>query len=161
MALSPPLWVPEMQMHCSRGLLKMIILLSSVLHNCPNFFQLSSAASLVLVHGLEWCHSHLKACHFQSALFLLSTAPVFLQLKSFWDIWALYDPFFSHIALKLPVGPGHAELPSNEVTDSLTKTGATLPFVHFPSPLAPVIAKIRHIHYATWRQYLFHNSLFC
>jgi len=36
-----------------------------------------SAESLAMLHGLEWCHSHLKTCHFQSALILLSTAPVF------------------------------------------------------------------------------------
>jgi len=29
-----------------------------------------SAESFALVHGLEWCHSHLKSCHFQSARFL-------------------------------------------------------------------------------------------
>jgi len=29
-----------------------------------------SAESSALVHGLEWCHSHLKSCHFQSILFL-------------------------------------------------------------------------------------------
>jgi len=33
-------------------------------------FSSFSTESLALVHGLEWCHSHLKSCHFQSALFL-------------------------------------------------------------------------------------------
>jgi len=51
-----------------------------------------SAKSSALAHGLEWCYSHLKSCHFQSALFLtdcqsaftiLSSAPAFLQPKSF------------------------------------------------------------------------------
>jgi len=59
-----------------------------------------SAESSALVYDLEWCHSHPKACHFQSALFLtdsqsalslLSLAPAFLQPKSFWNIWDLSD----------------------------------------------------------------------
>jgi len=46
-----------------------------------------SVEFLALVYGLEWCHFHLKTCHFQSALFLtnsqsalalLSMAPAFL-----------------------------------------------------------------------------------
>jgi len=41
-----------------------------------------------------------------------------------------------------------AGLPDNELTDSLTNIGATLTFAHVPSPLAPVIAKIRHTGYA-------------
>jgi len=57
-----------------------------------------------LVNGLEWCHSHLKSCHFQSALFLtnsqsaltlLSSAPAFFQRKSFWYIWDLSDSISS------------------------------------------------------------------
>jgi len=67
-----------------------------------------SAESTALVRGLEWCHSHLKPCHFQSALFLmdsqsaltlLSCAPAFLQPKSFWDIWELSNFLSSRVAL--------------------------------------------------------------
>jgi len=67
----------------------------AVCGRCSSFSSLSySAESLALVYGLEWCHSHLKTCYFQSALFLtdsqsaltlLSTASAFLQPKSFWD----------------------------------------------------------------------------
>jgi len=37
--------------------------------------------------------------------------------------------------------PGYSDLPGNKLTDSLAKTGGTLPFVHVPSLLAPVTAK--------------------
>jgi len=42
------------------------------------------------------------------------------------------------------VDPSHARLPSNELADSLAKTGAIFSFAHVPSSLAPVIAKITH-----------------
>jgi len=116
-----------------------------------------SAESLALVHGLEWCCSHLRSCQFRSALFLtdsqsapdlLFTAPAFLQPKSFWGIWDLSDFLSSRVALSFQWGPGHTGLPpSNELADALAKTGATLPFIHVPSPLAPVITRIRHICY--------------
>jgi len=35
----------------------------------PVSFSFSTESS-ALVYGLEWCHSHLESCHFQSALFL-------------------------------------------------------------------------------------------
>jgi len=98
-ALSPLLWAPEVQAVCER---------------CSSSSLSFSAESLALVHGLEWCYSHRKSCHFQSALFLtdsqsaltlLSSVPAFLQPKSFWDIWDLSDSLSSRVALKLPVGP--------------------------------------------------------
>jgi len=116
-----------------------------------------SAESLALVHGLKWCNSHLKAFHFQSALFLtdfqsalavLCTAPAFLQPKFFWDIWDLSDSHSFRVALSFQWVPSHAGLPGNELTDSLTKTEATLPFTHVPRPLAPTVAKIRHTRYS-------------
>jgi len=89
-----------------------------------------SAETSALVHGLEWCHSHLKSCHFQSALFLtdsqsalalLSSAPAFLQPKSFWDIWDLSDSLSSHVALSFQWVPSHAGLSGNERADLLAK----------------------------------------
>jgi len=105
--------------------------------------------SSALVHGLEWCRSHLKSCHFQSALFLtdsqsvslLSTAPAFLQPKFFWDIWDLSESA-SRLALSFQWVPGHAGLLENERADSLAKTGATLPVTHVPCPLAPTICGV-------------------
>jgi len=35
------------------------------------------------------------------------------------------------------------------------------PFTHVLSPLAPIIAKIRHPCYSSWRRNLSHNSFFC
>jgi len=123
---------------------------------CPTQLALSHLASqLNPLHwymAMEWCHSHLKSCHFQSALFstdsqsaltLLSTAPAFFQLKSFWDIWDLSDSLSSRVLLSFQWVHGHAGLPGNELTESLTKTGATLPFTHIPNLLASTIANIR------------------
>jgi len=41
-----------------------------------------SAESSALVHGLERCHSHLKSCHFQSALFLTDSQSALTLLSS-------------------------------------------------------------------------------
>jgi len=145
-------WVPEMQLS------QRPVQDAYPSPRCPTKLALFSAESLTLVQGLEWC---LKTYHFQSALALLSTAPVFLQPKSFWDIWDLSDSLSSHVALSFHWVPSHAGLPGKELADSLAKTRATLPFTHVPSPLASVIAKIRHTRYSSWRRNLSHNSLFC
>jgi len=62
-----------------------------------------------------------------------------------WKIWALSDSLSFCIALSFPWVSNHAGLPSDELSDLLAKTGATLPFVHVPSLLDTVIAKIRHM----------------
>jgi len=104
---------------------------SSLFYEAGLIFSSFSAEFLALVHGLEWCHSHLKTCHFQSALFLtysqsalalISTAPAFLQPKSFWDF---SDFLSSHVALSFQWLPGHNGLSGNELADALAKTGAT------------------------------------
>jgi len=95
------------------------------------------------------------------ALTLLSTVPAFLQPRSFWDIWDLSDSLSSRVALSFQWISGYAKLPGNELADSLAKTRATLPFTHVPRPLVPIIAKIRHTRYSSWRRNLSHNSLFC
>jgi len=46
---------------------------------------------------------------------LFSSAPAFLQLKSFWDIWDLYDSLSSRVALSFQWVPGHAGLPGKEI----------------------------------------------
>jgi len=85
-----------------------------------------STESSALVHSLEWCHSRLKSSYFQSALFLtdsqsvltfLSSAPAFLQPKSFWDIWNLSNSLSSRVALSFQWIPSHAGLPGNERVD--------------------------------------------
>jgi len=81
-----------------------------------------SAEPHALVYGLEWCHSYLKSCHFQSALFLtvsqltlalLFTALVFL-LPKFWDIWDLSYSLSSRVPLSLQWVPGYAGLSGKE-----------------------------------------------
>jgi len=52
-----------------------------------------------------------------------------------------------------------AGFPGNERSDSLAKTGATLPVTHVPCPLAPTNLKIRHTCYSLWRRNPSHNSL--
>jgi len=54
-------------------------------------------------------------------------ASVFLQPKSFWDIWDLS----SRVALSYQRVSNHAGLPGSELADSLAKTGATLPYAMF------------------------------
>jgi len=56
------------------------------------------------------------------------------------------------------LNPGYARFTGNELADSLAKTETTLPS-HVPNLLAPVIAKISHTRYKTWRRNLSHNSL--
>jgi len=113
------------------------------------------------------CHSHLTSCHFQSTLFLtdsqstlnlLSTAPAFLEPKSFSDICDLSN---SCVALSFQWVPGHTGLSGNEWADSLAKTRATRPITHVSCSLASTIANIRHTLYSLWRQNLSHNSLSC
>ena len=45
------------------------------------------------------------------------------------------------------MGPRNAGLPGNEKADLLAKTGASLPTNAIPSPLLPVIAKVRYSQY--------------
>jgi len=94
----------------------------------------------------------------QSTLALLSTAPAFLQPKSFWDICVRIRLLLLPCSFKLPVCPRSRWISQ----DSLAKTGATLIFTHFPSPLIPVIAKIRHIPVMMpGDEISLTNSLFC
>jgi len=60
-----------------------------------------------------------------------------------------------------PVGSRSRWTYRNELADPLAKTEETLHFAHVSSTLAPVIAKIRHTRYITWRRNLSHKSLFC
>jgi len=168
MALSPLLWVPEVlgvQVVCGRCSSS-----SSLSYSAGLVSSSFSAESLAPLHGLEWFHSHLKSCHFQSALFLMdsqsaltlfSTALAFLQPKSFWDIWDLSDSLSFRVALSFQWVPGHDGLPGNELADLLAKTGETLPFTHVSCSLAPTIAKIRYTRYSFWRRNLSHNTLSC
>jgi len=87
--------------------------------------------------------------------------PSVFPTKILLECLGLSDFLSSLVALSFQWVPGHARLPGNELTDSLAKTGVTLRFTHVHSPLAPVIAKIRHICYSFWRLNLFHISLFC
>jgi len=94
-----------------------------------------------------------KTCHVQLALLLtdsqsvftlLSIASAFLQLKFFWNIWDLSDSISSRVTRSFQWIPSNTGLPGNDLTDSLAKIGATLPFIHVSCPLTPVIAKIKH-----------------
>jgi len=71
-------------------------------------------------YGSKWCYSHINTHHFQSSLFftdfqvtLLSLAPAFLQLKSYWSLAVLSPlvlPWTSIGSLVSPVmnQPKHA-----------------------------------------------------
>jgi len=75
------------------------------------------------------------------------------MIGHFWEKRNLYFIFSaptptSPNSSKVPVvGRRSRWTPGNELPDSLAKTGATLPFTHVLSPLAPIITKIRHTRY--------------
>jgi len=118
------------------------------------------------------CHSYLKSCHFQSALFLtdsqLALRPSLLSPSvSPTKILLVYLGSFRLplllLSLSFPWVPGHAGLPGNEWADSIAKTGATLPVTQ-PCSLPPgsdYCTKIRHTRYSFWRRTLSHNSFSC
>jgi len=72
-----------------------------------------------------------------------------LQLKSFRDTWTLADFLSFRVALSFHWSLVMLDSSRNELANLLAKTGATLSFTHFPSPLSLVIAKIRHTRYYT------------
>jgi len=80
--------------------------------------------------------------------------------KVFLGYLDLSDSLSFRVVLSFQWIPSHAGLMSWQ-TDLLAKTGATFPFAYILSPLAPIIAKIRHTRYSFWRQNFSQNSLFC
>jgi len=135
-----PLSLGFRRCRCPSVLQNMLILLFSVLLTWPNLRWSFSAESFALVHGLEWCHYHLKTYHILSFLVHQrfsngpSVSPTIVLLDYLGPLRLSLLPFSS----KLPVGFGYAGLPDNELAGSLTETGAPLPFSYVPIPLAPV-----------------------
>jgi len=146
-----------------------IFLFSAVLYS-------TGSISLALVHGLEWCHFHLKTCTFNQPFYLITPIrplPFFPRSRRFFNqspseraqiskknvrnkyvLLEYLDPLrlpFLSLSFKLPVVPGHAGHAYNDLANSLAKTGATLSFVDVPNPLAPAIAKMRNPSYAIWK----------
>ena len=127
-----------------------------------------TAETFALKQGLAWCTSHLMTCKFQSVLFLtdsqsalsiLSSAPSYLLPESLWNVWSLASSLSNNTTLSFQWVPGHAGLPGNEKADLLAKTGASLPTDAIPSPLPPVIAKVRYSLYRNWRRHISHSHL--
>ena len=127
-----------------------------------------TAETFALKQGLAWCTSHLMTCKFQSVLFLtdsqsalsiLSSAPTYLLPESLWNVWSLASSLSNNTTLCFQWVPGHAGLPGNEKADLLAKTGASLPTDAIPSPLLPVIAKVRYSQYRNWRRHISHSHL--
>jgi len=119
--------------------------------------------SFALVHGLEWCHSHLNTCHFPLVHFLADCqSALILSMALVYPTKVLlgYLKPLLPCSFKLPVDPGHAGLSGNSLADLLTKTRIALPFTHVPSQLAPVIAKIGAPVMLPGDK-IFHNYLFC
>ena len=127
-----------------------------------------TAETFALKQGLAWCTSRLMTCKFQSVLFLtysqsalsiLSSAPSYLLPESLWNVWSLASSLSNNTTLSFQWVPGHAGLPGNEKADLLAKTGASLPTDAIPSPLPPVIAKVRYSQYRNWRCHISHSHL--
>ena len=95
----------------------------------------------------------------QSALSILSSAPTYLLPESQWNVWSLASSLSNNTTLSFQWVPGHAGLPGNEKADLLAKTGASLPTNAIPSPLLPVIAKVRYSQYRNWRRHISHSHL--
>jgi len=134
-----PLWVPKTQLFTRPAEDAYPPLL------CHNMARSSLASQLIplhwMVHGLEWCHSHLETCYFQSALFItdsksalavFSTATAFLQPKSFMDIWDPSDSLSSRVA------PTFHYI--SVILDSVLMSWQTylLKLEHFSSPMYPI-----------------------
>ena len=127
-----------------------------------------TAETFALKQGLAWCTSHLMTCKFQSVLFLtdsqsalsiLSSAPSYLLPESLWNVWSLASSLSNNTTLSFQWVTGHAGLPGIEKADLLAKTGASLPTDAIPSPLPPVIAKVRYFQYRNWRRHISHSHL--
>ena len=127
-----------------------------------------TAETFALKQGLAWCTSHLMTCKFQSVLFLtdsqsalsiLFSAPTYLLPESLWNVWSLASSLSNYTTLSFQWVPGHAGLPGNEKADLLAKTGASLPTDAIPSPLLPVIAKVRYSQHRNWRRHISHSHL--
>ena len=95
----------------------------------------------------------------QSALSILSSAPSYLLPESLWNVWSLASSLSNKTTLSFQWVPGHAGLPGNEKADLLAKTGTSLPTDAIPSPLPPVIAKVRYSQYRNWRHHISHSHL--
>ena len=107
-------------------------------------------------------------CKFQSVLFLTdsqsalsipSSAPSYLLPEFLWNVRSLVSSLSNNTNLSFQWVPGHAGLPGNEKADLLAKTGASLPTDAIPSPLLPVIAKVRYSQYRNWRRHIYHSHL--
>ena len=127
-----------------------------------------TAETFALKQGLAWCTSHLMTCKFQSVLFLtdsqaalsiLFSAPSYLLPESLWNVWSLASSLSNNTTLSFQWIPEPAGLPGNEKADLLAKTGASLPTDAIPSPLPPVIAKVRYFQYRHWRRLISHFRL--
>ena len=95
----------------------------------------------------------------QSALSILSSAPSYLLPESLWSVWSLASSLSNNTTMSFQWVPAHAGLPGNEKADLLAETGASLPTDAIPSPLPPVIAKVRCSQYRNWRRHISHSHL--
>ena len=92
-----------------------------------------SAETFAILHALEWCISHSKACNFDSITFFsdslsvvstLSTPLPYLTPQFLSNTQSLLNSLSQSKVIHLQWIPGHSSLPGNDLADSLAKVGA-------------------------------------
>ena len=120
-----------------------------------------SAETIAILHALEWCISHSKACNFDSITFFsdslsvlstLSTPLPYLTPKSLSDTQSLLNSLSKTKVVHLQWIPGHSSLPGNNLADSLVKIGASLDPSNISVSLAPLISFQKQFLYTSSRR---------
>ena len=123
--------------------------------------KFNSAETFAILHALEWCISHSKACNFDSITFFsdslsvlstLSTPLPYLTPQSLSNTQSLLNSLSQSKVIHLQWIPGHSSLPGNDLADSLAKVGASLDPSSIPVSLTPLISSQRLSLYTSWRR---------
>ena len=125
------------------------------------YVQVFSAAACAILQALSWSRQHQQVCHFSSLLLLsnsrsvlatLSSPPIFLLLRSLWQIWQKLSRLFS-CTIRLQWAPGHTFLLGNHAAaHQLARRGALLAPFAILCCLSPLISHIHSSFFSDWRR---------